>query len=255
MNTAASPTVVPDTFERDGYAIFRRVVDADLIQEASDHVEWLQRTHADVPTEALTHDYMTPFWHRVMSDDRILDIAQLFVGPNIASYSTHHFVKMPFAGKRVEWHQDAAFWPLEPMEVVTLWLAIDHSTPENGCLRIIPGSHKWSVEEMRPTEEDGYFHQQIKMDVDESQALDIVLAPGDIEVHHPGIVHGSNANSSPSRRAGLAIRYIPTSTLITEEIQPFTGAFWFRGERGANRFREPLVYREGVDFAYRGAGA
>jgi ectoine hydroxylase-related dioxygenase (phytanoyl-CoA dioxygenase family) len=74
---------------------------------------------------------------RLVSDERLLDIAEQFVGPDIALFASHYICKPAGSGRPVLWHQDGAHWPLEPMEVVTLWLAINDSTPENGGLRVI----------------------------------------------------------------------------------------------------------------------
>jgi hypothetical protein len=81
----------------------------------------------------------------------------------------------------------------------------------------------------------------------------MVLAPGDVEVHHPGMVHGSNANTSPNRRAGLTIRYIPTSTRITAPEQPFPSAFLLRGKGGVNVYQPIPAYKEGLDMPFAGS--
>src|SRR5688572_23864064 len=95
-------------YERDGYVIFRNVIDADLIAEARSHVEWLMAQHPDLKPEALHHQLMTndPFWVRLISDDRLLDIAQRFIGPDIALFASHYLCKMPHTGAPVLWHQD-----------------------------------------------------------------------------------------------------------------------------------------------------
>lgn len=241
-------------FERDGYVVFRDVLDSELISEASGHVAWLQQRHPEVRPEQLGHEFLRddPFWLRLVSDDRLLDIAELFVGPDVALFASHYIAKPAHSGQPVLWHQDGAFWPLEPMKVVTLWLAVDHSTPDNGCLRVIPGSHRQGFGAMREnTEVDSVLGKEVDLDVDESQAVDIVLRPGDVEVHHPNIVHGSTANTSPHRRCGLTIRYIPTSTRITEQ-QPFPSAFWLRGEPGAVNMYQPVpTYVEGRHYHFR----
>ncbi|GAA1565911.1 hypothetical protein GCM10009678_56030 [Actinomadura kijaniata] len=245
-----------EKYETDGYAIFRNVLDADLVAEADAHVRWLQEHHPgrsgeDLSTELVAAD---PFWVRLVSDDRLLDIAQLFVGPDIALFASHYIAKPPYTGKAVLWHQDGAFWPLDPMRVVTLWLAVDRSTPENGCLRVIPGSHRQGLHGVRERAgRDAVFGVESDVAVDESRAVDMVLEPGDVEVHHPNIMHGSNANTSPHRRCGLTIRYIPTSTRITAEPQPFPSALLLRGEPGVNLYRERPRYREGEHFPFAGS--
>ncbi|MFD0900824.1 phytanoyl-CoA dioxygenase family protein [Actinomadura sediminis] len=243
-------------YETDGYAIFRNVLDADLIAEADEHVRWLQARHPgrggeDLSTELVAED---PFWVRLVSDDRLLDVAERFVGPDIALFASAYIAKPPYTGKAVLWHQDGSFWPLEPMRVVTLWLAVDRSTPENGCLRVIPGSHRGGLHEVREREDaEAVFGVESAREVDESEAVDLVLEPGDVEVHHPNIMHGSNANNSPYRRCGLTIRYIPTSTKITAEPSPFPSALHLRGERGVNEYRPRPRYVAGEHFAFRGA--
>ncbi|MFI7705122.1 phytanoyl-CoA dioxygenase family protein [Nonomuraea sp. NPDC049480] len=243
-------------YDRDGYTIFRNVLDPDLIAEASDHVAWLQakypdRLGEDLATELVAGD---PFWVRLVSDDRLLDIAELFVGPDIALFASHYISKPPFSGMPVLWHQDGAYWPLEPMRVVTLWLAVDESTPENGCLRVIPGSHKDALHELRQRDDiDNVLGSESAVTVDESRAVDLVLSPGDVEVHHPNILHGSNANTSPRRRCGLTIRYIPTSTRITSEQQPFVSALLLRGDPGVNVYQPFPSYVAGEHMPFAGA--
>ncbi|WP_020578507.1 phytanoyl-CoA dioxygenase family protein [Actinopolymorpha alba] len=246
-----------EKYDQDGYVIFRNVLDAELVAEANDHVAWLQQRHPDVRPENLGHLYVKddPFWVRLISDDRLLDIAELFIGPNIGLFASHYISKPPYSGKPVLWHQDGSLWPLDPVEVVTLWLAVDHSTPDNGCVRLVPGSHKGRFSEVLINDRvENVLGVEIPTeDFDESRAVDIVLAPGDVEVHHPTIVHGSNANTSPNRRCGLTIRYIPTSTRITSEEQPFPSAFLLRGEAGVNVYHPRPRYVAGEHFPFRGS--
>jgi phytanoyl-CoA hydroxylase len=244
-----------DAYREDGYVVFRDVLDPDLLAEVDAHVDWLGRRHPELRGEQLGHELMRddPFWVRLVSDDRLLDIAELFVGPDIALFASHYISKPAYSGQPVLWHQDGSFWPLEPMAVVTLWLAVDRSAPENGCVRVVPGSHEWDLAAMREAGEvDNVLGKEIAVDVDESAAVDIVLEPGDVEVHHPNIVHGSNANTSPRRRCGLTIRYIPTSTRITDPESPYPSAFHLRGDPGVNRYQPRPRYREGRHLAFRG---
>jgi phytanoyl-CoA hydroxylase len=139
------------------------------------------------------------------------------------------------------------------MRVVTLWLAIDESTPENGCLRVIPGSHIGELHELQHRPDvDSVLGSESAVTVDESKAVHLVLQPGDVEVHRPNILHGSNVNTSPKRRCGFTIRYIPTSTRIMSEEQPWKAALLLRGEPGVNSYQPRSRYVAGGHFPFRG---
>ena len=244
-------------YERDGYAIFRDVIDLGLIQETSSHVGWLLEKHPELRPEHLHHHLVAsdPFWVRLISDERLLDIAERFIGPNIALFASHYISKPPSDGQAVLWHQDGSYWPLDPMEVVTLWLAVDDSTPENGCMRVIPGTHTMELHQMqRRTDIPNVLNSGMEAElVDESKAVDFVLKAGDVSVHHPNIIHGSNPNTSAKRRCGLTIRYIPTSTRITS-AKPWPCAFLLRGEAvpGVSDYVPRPKYVEGTHMSFSG---
>ena len=118
------------------------------------------------------------------------------------------------------------------MKVVTLWLAVDDSDADNGCMRMIPGTHKFPLHEMVPSDDNSVLGSRIPpeaiADLEES-AVDLVLKAGDVSVHAAEIVHGSHANHSNRRRGGLTIRYIPTSTEIGKDNQQ--ACFLLQGSR------------------------
>ena len=246
-----------EQFDRDGYAIYENVIDADLMREASDHVDWLLQKNPDLRPEQLHNNLMTddPFWVRLVGDERLLDIAEQYVGSDIALFASHYISKPPGDGQPVLWHQDGSYWPLDPMEVVTLWLAVDDSLPENGCMRVIPGTQHMQLHEMkRHTEEANVLSSRLDPElVEEDRAVDIVVPAGGVSVHHPNIVHGSNANTSDRRRCGLTIRYIPTTTrIVSDGLWP--SAFLLRGEavEGVNEYLPKPRYRAGVHMAFEG---
>ncbi|BCX02220.1 MAG: syringomycin biosynthesis enzyme [Candidatus Roseilinea sp.] len=244
-------------YDRDGYVIVRNVIDADLVEEARQHIEWLMARNPGVRPEQLHHYLMThdAFWVRLISDDRLLDVAEQFVGPNIALFASHYIAKRPYDGQAVLWHQDGSYWPLVPMEVVTLWLALDDSTPENGCMRVIPGTQHLELKGVqRRTDVDNVLNSGIDESlVDESKAVDVILAPGDVSIHHPNVIHGSNANTSPRWRRGLTIRYIPTSTQIICDGQ-WPSAFLLRGKAvaGVNSYLPFPKYSPETSMPFRG---
>ncbi|MEM7030436.1 MAG: phytanoyl-CoA dioxygenase family protein [Chloroflexota bacterium] len=242
------------TYDTDGYAIVRNVLDADLVAEANNHIDWLIKQHPDLRPERLGYWLVPddPFWIRLVSDGRLLDIAEQLVGPNIGLFAADYIAKPPGDGRKIAWHQDGSYWPLEPMTVVTLWVAFTTSTPENGCVRIIPGTQHMRLQERDPNvvEEDVMLIGMDQDLVDESRAVDIVLEPGDVSLHHPQILHGSNANTSQHWRRGGTYQYIPTTTRIIKEDWP---CFLFRGEAvpGINTYHDFPQYRAGAHFPFR----
>jgi len=157
-----------------------------------------------------THTFL--HWvYRMVSHPSVLDAVESTLGPDLLVWNTRWFAKMPGEKAYISWHQDATYWGLYPPNVATAWLALSDSTPENGCMRVIPGSHREpllpQIETYAP---DNALSrgQEIAVEVDERRAVDIVLRPGEMSLHHIGIVHGSKANTSNKPRIGLAVRYI-----------------------------------------------
>lgn len=232
-----------DQYRTEGFVVLRSVIDAALLDEMRAHVNWLQQHRAADLTSPELFQFQRmnddPFWHRVVSDERLVDIAESLLGPNIALFASGYFHKRAYEGLQVGWHQDSSAWPLVPMEAAALWVAVDASTPDNGCLRVIPGSHLSGVlPVVQRHDVASVLASGIEGPVDASRAVDLVLAPGDVSVHHPSIVHGSEPNTSPNRRCGLAIRYISTSTrILVGPTETWPGAFHLRGtDPGTNRY-------------------
>ena len=211
-------------YDQEGYTIVREAIDADLAAETADHVHWLIDKHPDLRPEQLHHELLVndPFMHRLVGDERLLDIIEQFIGPNIALFAAHYIAKRPKDGQAVLWHQDGTYWPLEPMEVATIWLAGTDSNIENGCMRVLPGtqnSRLLSRSELQDVDDgknvlaSGIHPSQI----DDSEVIDLELKAGDVSVHNPLIIHGSNPNASDKWRIGLTLRYIPTSTWVKRD--------------------------------------
>ena len=147
--------------------------------------------------------------YELATHPRILDLVEDVLGPDVVVWSASFFTKPPHDPGYVSWHQDATYWGLDLSEVTTAWLALSDSTVENGCMRTVPGSHTQPIlSHLETHAEDNLLSrgQVVEVEVDESEALDVILKAGEASLHHVNIIHGSNANSSNSCRIGLAIR-------------------------------------------------
>src|SRR5229473_1043123 len=112
-------------YEREGYAVFRNVLDPALMRQVNEHVAWLLTKPGVTPENIGHHERSSdPFWLNLVGDDRLLDIAEKFIGPDIALFASAYVSKPPRDGMPVLWHQDGSYWPIEPMKVVSLWLAV-----------------------------------------------------------------------------------------------------------------------------------
>jgi phytanoyl-CoA hydroxylase len=264
---AASVSRLRQEYECNGYAIARQVIDRDLIAEAREHIAWLLRKHPELRPEQLRTNLVVqdPFWIRLVSDDRLLDIAQQFIGPDIALFGSQYMAKPPFHGQAVLWHQDGSYWPLEPKVVSSLWLALDDSSPENGCMRVIPASQHLPLNAIQERHDiDNVLASGMEDGlVDETRAVDVVLSAGDVSIHHPQLIHGSNANTSNRWRRALTIRYIPTSTRIVvpsrldDKAGSRSSPFLLRGNAvvGINTYLSRPCFNSAEHMAFRGCHA
>lgn len=143
----------------------------------------------------------------------ILDAVESLIGPDILLYHLTCWFKEPNDGSFVTWHQDGTYFNLTPAEHVTAWVALTDATPENGCMRMLPGSHLSGQQDHEAGETKNNLlsnGQQIALEIDESKAIDVVVPAGEVSFHHTHIVHSSGANHSNERRIGIGISYIPT---------------------------------------------
>lgn len=135
------------------------------------------------------------------------------LGPDLLCRSASVFRKDAGDPAYVAWHQDAAYWELDPPDVVTAWVALTESTIENGSLRVIPGTHRAPLLAHGAIDDPANMlsrGQAITAPIDAGKAVAVTLAPGEMSIHHVRLAHGSGPNRSAERRLGFAIRYVAT---------------------------------------------
>jgi hypothetical protein len=158
---------------------------------------------------------------RWLLHERVLDLVEPLIGPDIALFSSHFLCKPAGDGQRVPWHEDSAYWgdmfPPEQMNVVTVWLALDRSDAGNAAMRVIPRTHLgkggYSDYEPVPDPQQSVFATEIRRGVyDAKRAVTIELEPGHASLHHAKLMHGSDRNTSDRRRCGYTMRYVSART-------------------------------------------
>lgn len=152
----------------------------------------------------------------------ILDPVEQLIGRDIIFWGSQVFSKPAGDGMAIPWHQDGQYWPMRPLKSVTVWVAIDPARAENGCMRVIPGTHRNGLMEHESSADDTLaLNQGLKKEVfDEDQAYDVELEPGQFSLHDAMVIHGSNANRSGMRRCGYAMRFMPATSLFDRSIPP-----------------------------------
>jgi len=232
------------SFKREGYVLFHEpVFPAPKFEALKSFFErkletWALESGGQSPEAMDVPHFRDPALFEWLFAPEVLDLVEPLLGPDIALWSSHFIAKPAGVGKRVPWHEDSAYWGriLDPMGVVTVWLAIDPSTTENGCLRVIPGTHLNGYSEYQPVADasQSVFASEMKADqLDESKAVDLVLAPDECSIHDAKLVHGSEPNTSTKRRCGFTMRYVSASSAFRPE--PGYDAFQIYLARGQDR--------------------
>jgi len=189
-----------------------------------------------------------PFLADLIRHPAILDAIEDVLGPNLLCWNTNFFIKEAETPSFVSWHQDSTYWGLSAPDVCTAWVALTPSNLANGAMAVIPATHTRDQIPHRDTFDRHNLltrGQEIAVEVDEAEAVPLVLKPGEMSLHHVRLVHGSPPNPSGDRRIGFAIRYIPTSL---HQLEGTDSATLVRGEDRFGHFElEPRPERDMQD--------
>jgi len=219
---------------------FLAPIDVMPEDEAGYYLERLQAAEKSYPDELNAENRNNPhlafkFLDELVHHPLILDAVEDLIGTDFALWGSVLFIKEPQSSHFVSWHQDATYMGLESHDFVTPWLALSPSNREMGCMSMIPGSHRQVIQPHDETfHEDNLLTrgQQIH-DIDESTAVDLVLKPGQMSLHHARTIHGSRPNRGTQRRAGYAIQaYVPAPSrqLLGDNLWlPMRGEFMQHG--------------------------
>lgn len=229
-NAALLSTQEVEAFRRDGLVVPRYRLAPDLLAVLRNALDRLIADNPAIRPEQLISAHITrgntenvkgqDAFLQLARAPAILDMVEQLIGPDIVLWGCQVFCKPPGDGQEVPWHQDGRYWPIRPMATVTAWVALDDSTSENGCMRFLPGSHRAGCSYRHRSDDrpDLALDLTIDDDLDFSVARDVMLQAGRMSLHDVFLAHGSNANHSAKRRAGVAIRYMPASSQFDREM-------------------------------------
>jgi len=153
-----------------------------------------------------------PFASDMALDAAVLDAVEGILGPDLMIWGADFFIKEADTTKIVSWHQDLTYWGLgATSDQITAWIALSDVSVASGCMKFVAGSHKQAIVPHNDTfGEDNLLSrgQEIAVEVDEADATNIELSPGEMSLHHGLLFHASGPNTSADRRIGLAVRFI-----------------------------------------------
>lgn len=203
----------------DELAGMRALLEALLASRADARPDFLALPHVPA-TDGAGLDVARAFFDFATAP-ALLDLVEQLIGPDIVLWASAVFCKPAGTGLEVPWHQDGQYWPIRPRATVTAWFAIDDVDAANGCMRIVPGSHRLGVLSHAKSDREDLVLDNVLDDarLDLARARDVVLAAGQVSLHHVDLVHGSPPNRSTRRRAGYAIRYMPASAHYDRGIE------------------------------------
>jgi phytanoyl-CoA dioxygenase PhyH len=214
MPKALTPLQV-DSFARDGIVFPLTVVEAGEaagIRERLDGLAAREGGRLSRGTNEKPH-LLLPWLNELIRHPRILDAVEDLLGANLLCWASSFFWKRAGDPAYISWHQDSTYWGLSAPDVVTAWVALTPSTVESGCMRVVPGSHKVDQLPHRDTFAENNLlsrGQEVAVTVNDAEAVDVLLRPGEMSIHHVRLIHGSEPNRADHPRIGYAIRYVPT---------------------------------------------
>jgi ectoine hydroxylase-related dioxygenase (phytanoyl-CoA dioxygenase family) len=179
-------------------------------------------------------------------DPELVDLVSGILGEDVILWGCHVFCKPPVEGYETPWHQDGHYWPIRPLATCTVWVALEDSDRGNGCLRVVPGSHAGRTlhPHLHEDRTDLTLNQRMAAgSFDEAQAVDVELEAGEMSLHDVYMIHGARANTSARRRTGVALRYMPATSLFDRNLRPSDG----KTGVAVNFAKRPLWLLKGVD--------
>ena len=241
-------------YRREGWVVPRFRLPAARMAVMVDALETLLRQNPGVRPEKLVSAHIegdngegvrgSRAFLDLARDPEIVELVSGVLGEDVILWGCHVFCKPAVEGYETPWHQDGHYWPIRPLATCTAWVALEPSTVENGCLRVIPRSHaaRRLHDHLHEDRADLTLNQRLA-EVDEAAAVDIELEPGQMSLHDVYMIHGARANTSGKRRTGAALRYMPSTSVFERDLRPVDG----KSGVPVNFARRPLWLVKGRD--------
>ena len=224
MDWNSNRDLVKQEFDRQGYLFIPQFLDTDEVEEIRREIA--RYLHDVVPQIPSTDVYFEvkgqletikqlirmcqydSYFETLIHSDRFVKLAELLLGSTVIGKNMQWFNKPAGVSRATPPHQDGYYFMLEPNEAVTMWLALDEVTEENGCVRYLSGSHVRGMRAHERTDTLGFSQGIPDYGVeDKKNEVAIPARPGDLLVHHCLMIHRAEANMSDRKRRALGLIY------------------------------------------------
>lgn len=222
-----------DYFTSNGYLMPNWTLDETLVENCRSQAEVYHPTlrmssenivnpHIRLPLNVSENSFFALGTHPAL-----IQMVSEFIGPNVVLWQSHLIYKKPVVGKHLKWHQDSHYFPLIPMNTVSVWIALEDCDVSNGCMSYLPGSHLHAYNHSATPLVVAFKWFIDDPSFDESSKIDVIRTKGQIAIHDGRMAHTSYANTSNRSRSAVVFRYIPSnvfynvdhhSTRITNEF-------------------------------------
>jgi ectoine hydroxylase-related dioxygenase (phytanoyl-CoA dioxygenase family) len=208
--------VVPEVLAPDELAKLREVTDRLLVEAArvgESTGAFLFEKHAPAGTALVWRVFdpiaLDPYYLEIARHPRVLDAVEDLIGPDIQLHNSNMHLKLPEHGGEVDWHQDFPYLPHTNFDLLNAMIMLDDSTPENGCLNVIPGSHRWGpLNHGGPDAAGGSNFRLSAAQRAVGQPVDDLVVPaGGMSLHHCLVLHSSKPNRSLRPRRALIFTF------------------------------------------------
>lgn len=243
-------------FEEDGYLVAKALLSAEEVAACEREIERLHRLAVELDARgdpAAGRFQLEPFaggatrkglpvlrkieqtgelsgvFRDLAAHPRLIRLVGSLLGPDLLLFRSTLMLKPARHGSSHGLHQDSAYWPMQPPALVTVSIALTDAGPENGCIQVLPGSHRWGLQDWGHIARRQDESLTDRNDVDLSGSIDVSLKAGDAVLFHSLTVHGSGPNTSPRPRHTALYAYFPPSVRYVP------------GNRGPSEITFPVV--------------
>ena len=217
------PDGAPSSFAKNGFLLVECVFTADEMAACrSAAKELVEDTSGPSGVHVWMCDTIPPLFELISCDPRMAAILRPLIGPRIEFLSAKPVFKSPSVHFASPWHQDQAYWG--GATKWSAWIALEDATMENGCLRVIPGSHRQLRDHAAVQDAKGFTNRISDDDLRDEELMDVEMKQGDVLVFHDRLLHSSHPNRSGRERWSFIPTYrnadVPDTSTVWSTSKP-----------------------------------